>query len=453
MKLLHIVPIACLVAFSLPATVRADEPQPNGETNSGPFGLTIDVGRFLPAGNTVLVQLGNDDQGNKGVQVQVESPASEEKTGVNVDVGTDKSGEKKVNVDVQTNGKKKVQLDIRSFIKPGEADSEAAPEPENVKKETYLGVFTRSLPDELAAQLAPQLPKGGGLLIGDVIADSPAAKAGLKKFDVLTSFDGKPLTSVEQFKELIVEQKPGHTAKLGIIRAAAPTEIQAVLGERTVPTARLIRLNIQLDNGENFLYRYFPSAVVIDNGTVQLRAQKLALNILKRAQAGSTGASQTVRVISRDNGKTFHVDLEYSDEKGEQHKHAIEGTAAEIREKMKDIPKNLQDTVFGMLDRPDWKESKDRTLQFRLQPGVENNGFRLNLSQPAPNGELRMLQIDRPTGGNADGNKFSNAGDLMNLEIVAEELKQLPPTVQTQITNTLKKLPAPQAQVNVEQSQ
>jgi hypothetical protein len=42
-----------------------------------------------------------------------------------------------------------------------------------------------------------RLASGEGLVVTDVVADGPAAKAGVKKHDVLTMLDGKRLTTVE----------------------------------------------------------------------------------------------------------------------------------------------------------------------------------------------------------------------------------------------------------------
>ena len=46
----------------------------------------------------------------------------------------------------------------------------------------YLGVHIQDVTPELAKQFG--LNQGGGVLIGDVSADTPAAKAGLKSGDV-----------------------------------------------------------------------------------------------------------------------------------------------------------------------------------------------------------------------------------------------------------------------------
>ena len=49
----------------------------------------------------------------------------------------------------------------------------------------YLGVHIQDVTPELAKQFG--LNQGGGVLIGDVSPDTPAAKAGLKRGDVITA--------------------------------------------------------------------------------------------------------------------------------------------------------------------------------------------------------------------------------------------------------------------------
>lgn len=50
-------------------------------------------------------------------------------------------------------------------------------------------------------------PDVEGIQVADVIKDSPADKAGIKKDDVLTEFDGKKLTDFESLKDILAEKK------------------------------------------------------------------------------------------------------------------------------------------------------------------------------------------------------------------------------------------------------
>ena len=57
-----------------------------------------------------------------------------------------------------------------------------------------------------------------GVLIDDVDEDSPAAKAGLKKGDIVVEFDGDRVRSVRQFTRLVSETPAGRTVTAAVMR-------------------------------------------------------------------------------------------------------------------------------------------------------------------------------------------------------------------------------------------
>ena len=66
----------------------------------------------------------------------------------------------------------------------------------------------------------------------DVVADSPAAKAGLQKDDVIVRWDGEQIESAIQLSRLRRETPPGRTVRLGIVRDGREIEVSVQLGER-----------------------------------------------------------------------------------------------------------------------------------------------------------------------------------------------------------------------------
>jgi membrane-associated protease RseP (regulator of RpoE activity) len=68
-----------------------------------------------------------------------------------------------------------------------------------------IGVTIAEADDTLRSQL--NLAAGEGLVVTDVIADGPAAKAGLKRHDVFIKLDNKRLTTVEKANALIQKIK------------------------------------------------------------------------------------------------------------------------------------------------------------------------------------------------------------------------------------------------------
>lgn len=94
----------------------------------------------------------------------------------------------------------------------------------------WLGVSIQPVTDDIAAALG--LDAANGALIADVSADTPAAKAGLKRGDVVTAVDGQAVESTRDLTRLIATAKPGAEVKLDFLRAGKPTELVVILGQR-----------------------------------------------------------------------------------------------------------------------------------------------------------------------------------------------------------------------------
>ncbi len=92
----------------------------------------------------------------------------------------------------------------------------------------YLGVNISDLDPTLAESFG--LKGAHGALVEGVQDDSPAAKAGLKRGDVVTSLNGRPIANVNELRVSIAQMKPGSEVKLGIVREEEEKEIDIVLG-------------------------------------------------------------------------------------------------------------------------------------------------------------------------------------------------------------------------------
>jgi len=95
---------------------------------------------------------------------------------------------------------------------------------------SYLGVDISDITPERSAAL--KLKEARGVEVTMVDQDAPAGKAGFKEHDVIVSFNGENLESVEQVRRLIRETPPGRTVTLGILRNGQPMTLKAQLGER-----------------------------------------------------------------------------------------------------------------------------------------------------------------------------------------------------------------------------
>jgi putative serine protease PepD len=78
----------------------------------------------------------------------------------------------------------------------------------------FFGLSTVPIPPAAAAQAG--VPEG--LFVQAVTPGGPAALAGLRANDVITTINGEPATSNIQLQELTLTKKPGDTVTLGYTR-------------------------------------------------------------------------------------------------------------------------------------------------------------------------------------------------------------------------------------------
>jgi membrane-associated protease RseP (regulator of RpoE activity) len=94
---------------------------------------------------------------------------------------------------------------------------------------SWLGVGVTEVNSEKVKEL--KLPAERGALLGKVVPDSPAAKAGLKENDVVTEINGQRVEGAEQFRRMIREIPAGRTAQFTIWRDGHSETLTATLGK------------------------------------------------------------------------------------------------------------------------------------------------------------------------------------------------------------------------------
>lgn len=109
----------------------------------------------------------------------------------------------------------------------------AAPveEQKKIKKPPYLGVSVAKPSTEVYAQL-PALPKNCGFILQSVIADGPAAKAGLKPMDIIWKLNGQILVNESQMMVLLSHHQVGETIKLSYFRSGQSQDADVTLENR-----------------------------------------------------------------------------------------------------------------------------------------------------------------------------------------------------------------------------
>jgi serine protease Do len=93
----------------------------------------------------------------------------------------------------------------------------------------WLGVSIQPLTPELARSFGAKEPRG--VLISDVIPDSPAAKAGLRPGDILLEFEGKKMDGPQDLQRAVGLTSPGTSASIKVWREQAERTVELRVAE------------------------------------------------------------------------------------------------------------------------------------------------------------------------------------------------------------------------------
>ncbi len=92
----------------------------------------------------------------------------------------------------------------------------------------FLGVETEELSDQLKTYFEVEY----GVLIEEVIEESPAEKAGLKAGDVITEIDGRKIEDYRDLVRTVNYYDPGETVEVKYTRKGKSSSVKVQLGER-----------------------------------------------------------------------------------------------------------------------------------------------------------------------------------------------------------------------------
>ncbi|MBN2654504.1 MAG: DegQ family serine endoprotease [Nitrospirae bacterium] len=93
----------------------------------------------------------------------------------------------------------------------------------------WLGVQIQALTPELAKQFS--IKEDSGVLLADIVDNSPAEKAGLKRGDILSKYDGKQISNALTLRNLVAATLPGTQVKLTVLRNGSAVAVPVVIGE------------------------------------------------------------------------------------------------------------------------------------------------------------------------------------------------------------------------------
>jgi hypothetical protein len=271
---------------------------------------TVDLGN----GTTIeirdgKVSLKNTGQGGGGGSSSVSQSSHTDSSGSTVTrVTTERNGQRSSRtVVVGPDGKVSVSGDDPATDPP---DRDPA---EEQAGGAWLGVHTVPLVPALRAQL--EIPEGQGIVIEFIAADGPAAKAGLEENDIILTLDGKPVRSVEAFRQQLRESMPGATAVITYLRKGKEDSAVATLGDRPAESP--------------------------PGDAVTREAERLMREMLERQGPGRRSvvveSDGSTRVVESDDGDAFDLLLD-DPNVPESIKEQIRKAREELRKAQRDAP-------------------------------------------------------------------------------------------------------------------
>ena len=104
-----------------------------------------------------------------------------------------------------------------------------APRPASAQETAWLGVYTQNIDDELRQGLDY---KGAGILVTRVVGDSPAARAGVRKGDIIVTLNDRSIDSSSELSTEVRSSRPGQKIALAVYRDGARKTLSVTLGTR-----------------------------------------------------------------------------------------------------------------------------------------------------------------------------------------------------------------------------
>jgi membrane-associated protease RseP (regulator of RpoE activity) len=94
----------------------------------------------------------------------------------------------------------------------------------------FLGIYAENISRENMARYHMNQVRGVG--VTQVIKDSPAEKAGLRKDDVILRIEGENVSSVRKLNRLVSELAPDQNVRVSFSRGGSEQEVTATIGKR-----------------------------------------------------------------------------------------------------------------------------------------------------------------------------------------------------------------------------
>jgi serine protease Do len=102
-------------------------------------------------------------------------------------------------------------------------------------RRAQLGISIQPMTSDLAESLG--MKQVNGVIVSAVTPDSAADRAGIKRGDVITTFNGQPVHDYNALRNRVADLAPGSTASVGIVRDNSEKTLSVKLDEATASRA------------------------------------------------------------------------------------------------------------------------------------------------------------------------------------------------------------------------
>jgi membrane-associated protease RseP (regulator of RpoE activity) len=260
----------------------------------------------------------------------------------------------------------------------------------------WLGVSLENLTDALKAQLSKQIDGNSGVMINNVQNNSPAQKAGIQAYDILTSINGEKVSSAEQVYQLVQQADGNKEIPLEIIRQGEKKKLNATIGTREI-TQNPQPLNPAFNNFNGFGDNFRNSTPNWNSPFFQPQWPGFSmpqLPALPKDFSGKTRSwsqSESLSVKTLKDGK-LHAELKSKDKDNNEKNYVFEGTREAVIQqiqKEKDMPQQYKDQLLGAVQGNPSIHFNSGVFSNNVQPAFP--GF------PFSNPWLNIPQQNRPT--------------------------------------------------------
>src|SRR6188768_2880749 len=130
---------------------------------------------------------------------------------------------------------------------PGKDDGKQMQPAKRNANAGYFGARLAPIDEDMQDKLKLDSPMG--IVLVEILKDSPAEKGGLKEGDVIRKVDASEIEGVEDFVAAMEKTKPGQVVKFTFIREGKEEEMELTLGTRPAGFGQAPAQNPQKDKG------------------------------------------------------------------------------------------------------------------------------------------------------------------------------------------------------------